>query len=437
MPLFFSIKKYALHFLVVGLILTQVFPTFGNSLGFTGNYVPITIGGGVAIFGLLIALLGGKGGQYIWHMVFVLSLALVVPFLVILGNILTQDPSGRIFADSARPILLAVFVLAGLQAAKISNGSIRIPVLILLISLLVNALIFFSFLYDTGSIFVELYRTRVIGGLQVGRARFTGAWNYPYNLSVFLVPALIALLYLFAVEKRSLTKSAILFLSIVTTAMLLLGQARSSVIALILCFLFSLLLLFVRKISQKKFSDPGFSSTLAAHLIFLSAAAFALVAYTEEVMSYLGRLSSFYEDGISEAANMDTRVNRIVRAIEFFESSPVSFMFGFSRSSGVFGAVGFESGVQYIAIYGFLGSIFFVGIPLILALLSGFSARVSLSSKYNVAFSFLFFLAISALIHLPANTIFLHFRFLPLFGFMLGYVLWVRKNFKKIEGEPI
>src|SRR5690606_9173437 len=102
---------------------------------------------------------------------------------------------------------------------------------IFLSSIALSAGLFFVFLLDPSSSLLDMYRTRILGGVGIGRARFAGAWNYPYNFSVFFVTAVGFCLYR-SCHGSALGRLFYGFLALLCAAMIFFGQARSSIFAL-------------------------------------------------------------------------------------------------------------------------------------------------------------------------------------------------------------
>ena len=396
------------------LVASQVIPTFGTSLGFLGNMIPVVFSVFLMVLAFVVRPL--RINRRIGF--FVLLIGFVPVTSSVSGSLIVGDVDSRLFNDISKPVLLAFFIFSGAVVARATNFNISLPLSLIASAFIINISLFIIFFIDVNSPFIELYRTRVVGGSELGRARFVGAWNFPYNLSVFLTALMVAAIASFWIKRAWVTLLCFLVV-FCCIAMVLFGQSRSALITLILLPVLFLSLKFVHGVSLTK-------RQMKALVFFVPAILFFGFFILDRVESFLSRLMNFTYIGYDQAANLGIRSYRVVRAFDFFDAEPISLIFGFPRSSEIFFLGSFESGIEYIVIYGLIGVMFFVALPLALSLSvsyrSIFRHRTKDPGVYFLS-TFLIMLSFSVLLHSPGNTIFWHFRFMPLFGFVLGWLL--------------
>lgn len=404
---------------VSSLVASQVVPTFGTMLGFLGNIIPIFVSSTLMIMAFLVRPV--RLSKRLAFFVLIIGLAPV--FSIIIGSLVIGGGEGRIFNDISKPIFLAFFVASGGIVAHATGFTARLPLALIISGFAINILLFLVFLIDVNSIIIELYRTRIVGGSTLGRARFVGAWNFPYNLSVFITAFMGAAIALLWVRR---TRIVLFCFGAIAgcIGMVLFGQSRSALAAAILVPLFFLSLKLAHSMALSK-------RVMRAVAILVGAFVILGLLLFERAETLFTRLLQLSDSGLLQFADLGIRSLRVVRALDFFDASPISFLFGFSRDSDIFFEGSFESGVEYFVVYGLVGGIFFIVVPLVVSWIKSyrviFQHKIVDPGVYFVSV-FLMLCIFSVLVHSFGNTIFWHFRFMPLFGFLLGWMIALERH---------
>lgn len=435
----FFIKDVRVALIVLSLMATQIMPTFGNVFGHTGNLIPIAIGMLFSIPVFFLIPVNSKIALSKSILFVFVSLFLLAPSCLLLGNLLqARYINEQVLSDALRPVLLGYFIALGFLWGRFSREPpsrlSRMISYVVVFAFCVNVLYLGLFIMDPNSQLLEINRTRVVGGEQLGGARFVGNWNYPYNLAIFINAMIIYFVVSYSITRRIIRK--VFYVSAIMAAMLMiaLGQSRSAIVLLfsslaIMVLWFSFLMLKSRTNTGRTFATQALRL-----LIFVFGVSLVTVSqYTHLADIYLRRLLGFFNEGM-EVANIEGRTRRFDPIITAFENSPEALVFGLASGAPGWLNTTMESGADYIARYGILGFGFYFIVPMAVAVRSllYFLKRNGneLIPELYILLGIIFGVCLTA----PATQAYYHFRLFPLLGVLLGLLLFLEQKSRIQEG---
>jgi hypothetical protein len=416
--------------LLAGFLLSQVFPSFSTFIGAsTGNSMILGLSGSVVLAGLILAL--GSGNIILDQRITLMAVMLlfVAPTSIIIGNLAGGALSTRVITDLSRPLLLFLFILGGYVFAYRSGRAAEDIETVIKYIFLLNVLLLFIFIFlSTRHFLIEIYVQRRMGGMSIGAARFAGTWNYPYNLTYLIVPSVLLFFAKAVVGSSKKERKSIfaLFVFIMSGLMVLFIQSRSATISFLAgCLLaISLLLVFALRENNIRY----FNALISIIIVCASIAIFSVFRYVHLLDIYATRFRDLFFGG--EFQDFGSRIGRLEFGLDFISSDLFVAFFGSPRDSYLFeqGGTSFESFFSYIAIYGLIGALAYVLIPLLIFASACLHVFRSAEPQLVPLSLFGLGLVVAVIVQSMGTQPFLHNRFIPFFGFIFGFMLFSRKN---------
>lgn len=415
----FELRKIYTPIIFVGILLSQVIPTFGAYLGFAGNWIPYTTGFAVTAVGVLLYLFEERAvkdqiTQYAFFLYWIIAVIHTTALMIFFSDLSNYAE----YADLFRWFTIPVFILAGVAYAKKTDSPLRGGYVLGLTLIIFTLLLFADFIANGAwSSIQKLYKTRTMGF-----GRFPGNWNYPYNMSVALF-FYILVLGLGWQKMRSWTASFFSGLGILICVLLIvIGQSRGSLAALfgtsVLFFIYRLF----RVNITKRFRVNGrvvVPVGVIGGSIILAFAAFGL-SFFDLVQQFGRRYLQFAN--LAAALESSGRGREIAQMTQYLSEYPASLLIGFGPMRSV------EFWVQnlllYILRYGVVGLVLYVFlIPGMTAANVYFRGNIRILRRITIGYvAWILFVIFNSVSH----DIFSHFRFIPLFYFITGIILGLR-----------
>jgi hypothetical protein len=415
----FDLRKIYTRIILVGILLSQVIPTFGAYLGFAGNWIPYTTGFAVTAVAVLLYIFEQRTvkdriTQYAFFLYWVVAVVHTIALMIFFSDLSNYAE----YADLFRWFTIPVFILAGVAYAKKADSPLRGGYVLGLTLIIFTLLLFADFIANGAwSSIQKLYKTRTMGF-----GRFPGNWNYPYNMSVALF-FYILVLGLGWQQMKSWTASFFSALGILICVLLIvIGQSRGSLAALFgTSVLFFAYRLFRVNVTKRFRVNGGVVVPVGVigGSIILMFAAFGL-SFFDLVQQFGRRYLQFAN--IAAALESSGRGKEIAQMTQYLSEYPTSLLIGFGPMRSVDFWV--QNLLLYILRYGVLGFVLYVFlIPGMTVISVYFGSNSRLVSRITmVYFAWVVFVIMNSVSH----DIFSHFRFIPLFYFMTGIVLGLR-----------
>ena len=417
----FDLRKIYTPIIFVGILLSQVIPTFGAYLGFAGNWIPYTTGFSVTAVGVLLYLfeertIEDRITKYSFFLYWVVAVVHTIALMIFFSDLSNYAE----YADLFRWFTVPVFILAGVAYAKKADSPLRGGYVLGLTLIIFTLLLFADFIANGAwSSIQKLYKTRTMGF-----GRFPGNWNYPYNMSVALF-FYILVLGLGWQQMKSWTASFFSALGILICVLLIvIGQSRGSLAALfgtsVLFFAYRLFRVNVTKrfrVNGRVVVPVG----IIGGSIILAFAAFGL-SFFDLVQQFGKRYLQFAN--LAAALESSGRGKEIAQMTQYLSEYPASLLIGFGPIRSV------EFWVQnlllYVLRYGVVGLILYVfWIPGMTVASVYFHSKSRLVRRMTMGYlAWIIFIILNSVSH----DMFSHFRFLPIFYFVTGLILGVQSR---------
>lgn len=422
----FDLQKIYISIIFIGILLSQVIPTFGAYLGFAGNWIPYTTGFAVTAVGVLLYLFEERTvkdriTQYAFFLYWVIAVVHTIALMIFFSDLSNYSE----YADLFRWFTIPVFILAGVAYAKKADSPLRGGYLLGLTLIIFTLLLFVDFIANgTWSSIQKLYKTRTMGF-----GRFPGNWNYPYNMSVALF-FYILVLGLGWQKMKSWTASFFSALGILICGLLIvIGQSRGSLAALfgttVLFFAYRLFRLNV----TKRFRVHGRMTVPVGIIgggIILAFGTFGL-SFFDLVQQFGKRYLQFAN--LAAALESSGRGREITQMTQYLSEYPTSLLIGFGpmRSAEFW----VQNLLLYILRYGVVGFVLYVFlIPGMTVTSVYFKSDSRLLRRVTMGYVlWILFIIINGISH----DMFSHFRFIPIFYFVTGIIIGSRYRNRVIK----
>ena len=415
----FELRKIYTPIIFVGILLSQVIPTFGAYLGFAGNWIPYTTGFAVTAVGVLLYLFEERAvkdriTQYAFFLYWIIAVIHTIALMIFFSDLSNYAE----YADLFRWFTIPVFILAGVAYAKKTDSPLRGGYVLGLTLIIFTLLLFADFIANGAwSSIQKLYKTRTMGF-----GRFPGNWNYPYNMSVALF-FYILVLGLGWQQIKSWTASFFSALGILICVLLIvIGQSRGSLGALFgMSVLFLAYRLFRLNVT-KRFRVHGRVAVpvgIIGGSIILAFAAFGL-SFFDLVQQFGKRYLQFAN--LAAALDSSARGKEVEHMVQYLSENPISLLIGFGPIRSVDLYV--ENLLLYVLRYGAAGFVLYIflipGITTISVYFKGGTKTLKIVTIAYVAW--FIFIVLNSVSH----DMFSHFRLIPLFYFVTGIIVGLR-----------
>ena len=402
-----------------GILFSQVIPTFGAYLGFAGNWIPYTIGFAVTAVGVSLYLFEKRTvSDQIMRCSFFLYWIVAVGHTVALMLFFSELSNPEEYADLFRWFTIPIFILAGLVYARKNDSPLKGGYILGLTLILFTFLLFADFVANGDwSNIQKIYKTRTMGF-----GRFPGNWNYPYNMSIALF-FYILVLGLGWQQAKSWTASFLSALGVtMCTLLIFVGQSRGSLAAL-----FGTVALFIlyRTILLNVAEQFRFRSRVILPIGFIvggSALALSVssISFYDVVQQFGKRYLQFAD--FASVLGSSERGEEVVQVNKYIYEYPASLLIGFGPMRSVDFWV--QSLFLYVLRYGIMGLILYVFLIPSVTIAKAYSEACSLTQR-RIVIGYTAWIAF-ILLNSISHDMFSHFRFVPLFYFVTGFVLGIR-----------
>lgn len=405
-----------LWLLIGGLVVSQVVPTFGAQLGFTGNWLPFFSGLAVIGAGVALYIVGNKVPDRIIHLVFFVYGILAVGHTIVLMLVYSELTIIAEYADIIRWLSLPVFVLAGYIYGREAEGPVRGLFKVAVLLVLFTIVLFVDFLAGPWSGLQRIYLHH-----EIPFGRFPGNWNYPYNFSVAVFFYVLAF-SLAAIRARKQT-TVVTCVAIIGLCILwiVIGQSRGSLLALGIVSVVGVLHGSARIVLSGR---VGFSLKPLSVAVVMTVA--AVLGYTlidvplgELLGTYAARLVRLTGGGIASALESGARVDELRRMIGYFADSPLNLFWGFGPFRR--GDFWIQNILLLVFRYGVLGFALYVLILPAVTVRRTMAGNTGVTAR-RVGLAYLYWL-VFVFANSMSHDIFSHYRFMPLFYFVSGVLL--------------
>lgn len=415
----FELRKIYTPIIWLGILGSQIIPTFGAYLGFAGNWIPYTIGFAVTSVGVSLYFfeertVNDRITRYSFCLYWVVAVAHTIALMVFFSDLSNPEE----YADLFRWFTIPIFILAGLAYAKKTDSPLKGGYVLGLTLILFTFLLFADFVANgSWSSIQKIYKTRTMGF-----GRFPGNWNYPYNMSVALF-FYILVLGLGWQQIKSWTASFLSAFGVVICVLLILiGQSRGSLAALFgTTVLFIAYRLFRLNVTKRFRIHGGVALPIGVigGGVVLAFAAFGL-SFFDLVQQFGRRYVQFAN--LAAALESSGRVKEIAQMTQHLSEHPFSLVIGFGPMRSVDFWV--QNLLLYILRYGVMGLVLYVFlIPCMTVISIYFKSKSRLVRRITLGYvAWIVFVLLNSMSH----DVFSHFRFIPLLYFVTGIILGVR-----------
>jgi len=401
-------EKNTYTFIFLSLSVTQIFPNFAGFINQSvGNFIPLTLGTVLCAFTIAIGI--KKLDKRVTLLV--LTYFFVSSAYIVASIILSPYQTGiSDFSDIVRTLSVAVFFIAGVHASRFSAKWPLNIYYILLIGCVLSFALWLSSLFGLSDTFISLFISRNIGGLNLGRLRFAGLWNYPYDSSFLYI--LTILLGLSLRQKRIIGRLQIVLVVTTCLTFIAFGQSRSSAISVFAAVSVIVILLVARLIFRPNVYALKWLLGISLYAVVLIA-----LVYQFELYRYVSRI---YAELQALNFSSSTRLEQINKYLGSISENPIRLLFGYgpSRQS----ELRLESMLEVLYRYGALGSmwIFFL-FPLYAFFFLFRNVCMSVAKTDTVYLVFVTTL-VMLITHGLSSPIITHYRLIPLLSLFSGCV---------------
>lgn len=413
--------------ILLTLFLTQTFPTFGKYLFTAGNGIPL----GIAIAGygcfLITSLITGIPRKSFMNAT--LFTLIFITYCVLTLLLSPLDFGIRNLSILIKIVAMYTSFLAGYYYLS-SGGNLKSLYKTVFYILIVHIILFVDHIIDPRSFIQNLYNVKdSVGGYR--QFRFPGTWNLPYNEVLFLVPICFYFFYQTLYSQNGTSRFLSFLMCVFVLFMATFGtQSRAGLIGLSLTCIYILFNYIFYSVTWNKGVNVsiGFLMFFVIGLMSYGIYQMLVILETDQTFYHITKLVE--EGGVSSA----NRVEQIQTYYNLYlKDAPIRIFFGFGPARGE--DMYIESIVNYLFQYGIIGMIFFFGPWVYLwarLVKKGLQCRKSQEAMaYLLLHSSIFLFMVMQV----AMDAFIHFRFIPIFYFLAGVVLFILNHPERAQNK--
>lgn len=420
--------------IIITLIASQIFPTFGGVLGSSGNGIPlfICIGGFGSV--VLIYLFEGIPSRFFTFATFLLCIGIAYAALVtVLSPFYT---SIRDLSIVIKAIAMYCAVIAGFMFYRSHPDALGTITKCLIFVFVFHLALYIDHLRNPNSFLQTLYHFKTnpvdSGGRGYYANRFPGTWNFPYPEAIFMTFCFMLFTLLAIGTKKALGRFFFILMAVSALYVGIFGtQSRANLVALGVTILYLIIVYSVYSLSKNKaimfvcsLGILGFFGIVAVSLLN-----YLVLPGTEAEFRHLASI-----DEVAGNLSNYSRVESIENLfLSLLSEEPWRFLIGFggARNVTLFSDLYVESIFNYIFNYGLIGFVlitsiwFYIGYK---TLFHCFAQKQSWQAlNYLFAHGFIFYVFVMGI----SGDMFTHFRFIPLFYFFAGVFFAVLQRYRK------
>lgn len=414
--MFGSRQPLYVPFLIGGLLISQIVPTFGAYLGLPGNWLPFfcslaVVGSGVGLY-LLKGGLSDRAVQLTFFLYWVVAVGHTVALMLVYSELATLAE----YADIIRWLSVPVFLVGGFIYGRETEGPLRGLFRVVVLLVLFTGVLFIDFLAGPWSGLQRLY----VQG-QIGLGRFPGNWNYPYDLSValFFYITAVSIGVVRARKQRWVVPGIVVIC--VCVLLIVIGQSRGSLLALGVACGLAAAHSAVRMGLRGRMTmspKPAIALGVIAGGVLLSYSLIDVPLY-ELSRRYASRLVALTGGGVVEAIRSPERMEELERMVGYFSESPLNLLWGFGPFRK--GEFWIQNILLLVFRYGVLGFTMYILVVPAMTIRRGLGRDVRWWTR-TATIGYLYWL-IFIFANSISHDIFTHYRFMPLFYFVTGVLL--------------